>query len=85
MFSDCNTISELNFKRSKIATVENMTEVNNAYNARALEIRSASSEFKPLLRRPFKPNEVQMVTCIPYCGPSQEAGVITLTPQGFYA
>lgn len=83
MFEDCNTLAELNAARTLAAQNNPIVEVNNAYNARRIEILNARVTY-----RKVTPVFVTVADPVTYCGVPvagrcAEANVIRLTQRGF--
>lgn len=87
MFSNCNTLKELNIARvQKCSDGVPIVEVNNAYNARKKEIMAGNVHYTkvPYVKLPVNPSADYLATLL-YKGPSSDKGVIKITPEGVYA
>lgn len=83
MFEACETLSQLNAERVRLSQTENIVEVNNAYNARRIEILSARLNFNKLTPVFVTIEEAVKYSGIPIAGRSSEVNTIELTPSGF--
>ena len=83
MFKDCNSLAELNAERIQLLQKDGADplEINNAYNARKLQILSASeltnrfTKVKPII---LEPDPVQEYCSIPFVGDPLKGGCISL-------
>lgn len=83
MFDDCTTLQELNVRRIQLSQTNDITEVNNAYNKRRVEILQSRVNFTKV-----NPVYVEIPTPIKYsgipiAGRSDEVGTIKITKAGF--
>lgn len=83
MFEDCNTLAELNAARIVEVQTHPAIEVNNAYNARRVEILNARRNFTKITPVFVTIAEPVRYGGIPLGGRSDEVGVIKLTERGF--
>lgn len=85
MFEECTTLSELNLARLSAVKENNITDVNNAYNARRTEILKQRSSYNHIDVVRVELPQVELMSFLPYLGPSSAPGVIQHTAQGFKA
>ena len=84
MFSDCNTLADLNARRIKLSTEGiDLIDINNAYNSRRQEILTSHKPFVKLTPIIVKAEEVVKVVAIPVVGRSQTKGCIEMVENGF--
>lgn len=85
MFENCKTLAELNAARIKAVTAgTDITEVNNAYNAKRYSILNQRKPFTLITFKPVpNPKPVRYQT-IPIKGNSLELGTILFDGEGFY-
>lgn len=85
MFNNCNTLAELNAARIKaVSSGEDITAVNNAYNARRFEILNQRKTFALLQFKPVPDPEPVLYKTLPIAGNSTDLGVIIYKEEGFY-
>lgn len=83
MFEHCTTLAELNAERIKLSKTVPIVELNNAYNARRMEVLNSSSSFKRVSPIRVVADEAVRYAGIPIAGRSTTPGRITLTTGGF--
>lgn len=84
MFENCNTLAELTAERIRLAATEDIVAVNNAYNARRIDILQSKSNFTRVEFTKLAEYPPQDKVCgIPIAGNSPKPATITLTESGF--
>lgn len=83
MFSHCTTLGQLNAERTRLSMMMPLIEVNNAYNARRLEILRARKNFLELTPVFVTVEEPVRYAGIPIAGRAQVPNTIILTQKGF--
>lgn len=87
MFENCNTLRDLNAARVKAVSVDKMdvTEVNNAYNARRQQILESAThaDFKIITFHPLVFEAGPKYSSLPIVGTATKLGCIELNAEGF--
>ncbi len=85
MFDNCETLAELNAARIKaVSSGEDVTMVNNAYNARRYLILNKRKPFTVVTFKPVPTVQPSVYKTLPIEGDTPELGVLIYGKSGFY-